>query len=402
MLKTPLAVALVLGVGWGAATAQDAREKSGAGSPERRLPPPAAAQGRSGEVSSMARQDSASPGRGRLESRARPYAESLMKQWDKNKNGVLEKEEWSQMAPRWRAADLNGDGKITLDELTAYVARLTAGMSPGPMPPGISPAFDSAPPPPESRGGGSSPSTASRILETLGMSAKPLDSRAATVEMRLLIAESVADAGPKPPPSAAPSTGGGKLRIASPKTPAAKPTASPSDKQEGLVEIDLTAPREKIQEELAKIGIRGRWESVRRVQLAAADRQGAFVDIGGSQPQIHAVHISQYGRTHSVQYLNAGSIIGVQPQVDPGGIISVDVDVKSSRIGSDDEGVPMSKLPSGETIASHPIHSIVSRSIVRVPDGKTVVVARMGSVEGGRHRDLIILLSAQVTKSKAN
>jgi hypothetical protein len=128
MPRISLVVALVLGVGWGAAMAQDAREKAGA-------------------ASSMARPASASPDRGRLESRARPYAESLMKQWDKNKNGVLEKEEWSQMAQRWRAADLNGDGKITLDELTAYVARLTAGMSPGPMPSGVSPAFDSAPPP---------------------------------------------------------------------------------------------------------------------------------------------------------------------------------------------------------------------------------------------------------------
>lgn len=405
MLRISLAVALALGVGWGAAMAQDAPEKGGAGSPGKSTQPRGKAKdspGPAAAASSAARPASASAFRGRLEGQVRPYAESLMKQWDKNKNGVLEKEEWSQMARRWQAADLNGDGKITLDELTAYVARLTGGMSPGPMPPGVSPAFVSAASPPESRGFGGPSSSAGRTLETLGMSSKPLDPRAATVEMQLLIAESVADAGLKPSPSAAPAAGGGKPRSASPKTPAAKPSAPPSDKQEGLVEIDLTASKEKIKEDLAKTGVRGRWESFQRVQLAAADGQVAFVDVGGSEPQIHGVHISQYGRTHSVQYLNAGLIIGAQPHVDPGGIVTVNVNVSASRIGSDDEGVPISESSSGETISSHPMHSIGSRSVVRVPDGKTVVVARLGSVAGGRHRELIILLSAHVTKAKAN
>ena len=45
-----------------------------------------------------------------------------MKQYDKNGNGQLEKEEWMEMKPEYRAADKNGDGIITLDELTAFLA----------------------------------------------------------------------------------------------------------------------------------------------------------------------------------------------------------------------------------------------------------------------------------------
>ncbi|HTN73854.1 MAG TPA: hypothetical protein VL096_01355 [Pirellulaceae bacterium] len=53
------------------------------------------------------------------ESRAkvRRYAEGLMKQYDENKNGVLEKSEWSKMRGEPGKADLNGDGNVTLDEL---------------------------------------------------------------------------------------------------------------------------------------------------------------------------------------------------------------------------------------------------------------------------------------------
>jgi hypothetical protein len=46
----------------------------------------------------------------------RAYAASMMKQYDKNGNNVLEKDEYSQMT-NGEKYDLNHDGKITLDEL---------------------------------------------------------------------------------------------------------------------------------------------------------------------------------------------------------------------------------------------------------------------------------------------
>jgi len=58
-----------------------------------------------------------------VDRKIRQYAESLMKQYDKNKNGQLEREEWSEMRGNWRDADRNGDGVITLDELTAQLSR---------------------------------------------------------------------------------------------------------------------------------------------------------------------------------------------------------------------------------------------------------------------------------------
>jgi len=65
---------------------------------------------------------SGSSDRAALDSKYRKYAESLLRQYDKNKNGVLEKDEWMQMRGNWRDADTNGDGVITLDELTAKLA----------------------------------------------------------------------------------------------------------------------------------------------------------------------------------------------------------------------------------------------------------------------------------------
>jgi Ca2+-binding EF-hand superfamily protein len=67
----------------------------------------------------------------------RQYAKSLMKEYDKNNNGQLEKEEWSQMKEKYKAADTNHDGIITLDELTKF---MIADSGTGPQSPGGTPA----------------------------------------------------------------------------------------------------------------------------------------------------------------------------------------------------------------------------------------------------------------------
>ena len=54
-----------------------------------------------------------------IDSRIRTYAASLLKQYDKNGNNVLDKDEWGQLRGDPKATDRNNDGVITLDELTA-------------------------------------------------------------------------------------------------------------------------------------------------------------------------------------------------------------------------------------------------------------------------------------------
>lgn len=57
-----------------------------------------------------------------IDSRVREYAAGLLKQYDANKNGKLEKDEWKQMRGDPQAADRDGDGVITLDELSTRLA----------------------------------------------------------------------------------------------------------------------------------------------------------------------------------------------------------------------------------------------------------------------------------------
>jgi EF hand domain-containing protein len=57
----------------------------------------------------------------------RRYAESLLRQYDENRNGRLERDEWQRMRSEHHAADTNGDGVITVEELTAHLQKTTGG-----------------------------------------------------------------------------------------------------------------------------------------------------------------------------------------------------------------------------------------------------------------------------------
>jgi Ca2+-binding EF-hand superfamily protein len=66
---------------------------------------------------------SSSSGATGVEDRYRNYAANMLKRYDKNGSGALEREEWSQMrGDWWKSADSNGDGTITLDEILARLA----------------------------------------------------------------------------------------------------------------------------------------------------------------------------------------------------------------------------------------------------------------------------------------
>jgi len=89
-------------------------------------------KGSSGQVSSggsstsFGKSDSSSAG---SSERLRSYADSLMRRYDKNKDGVLDKDERSQMSGDPSKADNNNDGVITKDELIVRLANYGRGSS---------------------------------------------------------------------------------------------------------------------------------------------------------------------------------------------------------------------------------------------------------------------------------
>lgn len=58
-----------------------------------------------------------------------PSPEKIHKAWDKNADGVVDKAEWvaaGRKEERFAKVDADGDGKITVDELTTAMAKMKA------------------------------------------------------------------------------------------------------------------------------------------------------------------------------------------------------------------------------------------------------------------------------------
>jgi len=83
-----------------------------------------------------------------------PAPADIVKAWDKNGDGVVSKDEWvaaGRPAERFDLVDTNKDGKITVEELTAAMARMRQGGGAPASPP-------AAPPAPPANGPGASSS----------------------------------------------------------------------------------------------------------------------------------------------------------------------------------------------------------------------------------------------------
>ncbi len=61
--------------------------------------------------------------------KVRRYAEGLIKQYDKNKNGVLDRDEWDRLRDRYGKADTNRDGALTLSEVTVHISNYSKSRS---------------------------------------------------------------------------------------------------------------------------------------------------------------------------------------------------------------------------------------------------------------------------------
>jgi hypothetical protein len=160
--------------------------------------------------------------------------------------------------------------------------------------------------------------------------------------------------------------------------------------------MDLSASSEKILEELRKVGIRGRLDVLYRMTLTSADQQKANFQLAHQQPQISGISLTQFGQTNNITMLNTGLQVEIKPRVDAGGIVSMTIYLEDSRVGRDEEGVPLSVSSNGETVRTAPIHKFSMQTAVNVPSGKTIVLSGVISEEGPRKSQLMVLLCPRI------
>jgi type II secretory pathway component GspD/PulD (secretin) len=104
---------------------------------------------------------------------------------------------------------------------------------------------------------------------------------------------------------------------------------------------------------------------------------------------------NQFGQSNSIDYLNTGLIVQVQPQV-TGGVVSTKLAIEESRVGRAEDGIPIIVPAKGESVRAAPVHSRTLQTAVNVPSGQTIVLSGMTENDGPRKRQLAVLLCPRI------
>ncbi|NLX54970.1 MAG: hypothetical protein GXY58_07650 [Planctomycetaceae bacterium] len=118
-----------------------------------------------------------------------------------------------------------------------------------------------------------------------------------------------------------------------------------------------------------------------RPLIRTLDNQPAFVQVGERVPRIVGSTVSTYGQSNMIDNENVGLILGVTPRVSPDGNVVMEIDAEKSKVGPEEEGIPVAISEDGTTIRSPRVETITAQSTVSVADGETVVLGGMIATE---------------------
>lgn len=118
-----------------------------------------------------------------------------------------------------------------------------------------------------------------------------------------------------------------------------------------------------------------------RPLIRTLDNQPAFIQVGQRVPRIVGSSVSAYGQSNSIANENVGLILGVTPRVSPDGNVVMEIDAEKSKVGPEEEGIPVAVSMDGVIIRSPRVDTVTAQATVSVANGETVVLGGMIATE---------------------
>ena len=118
-----------------------------------------------------------------------------------------------------------------------------------------------------------------------------------------------------------------------------------------------------------------------RPLVRTLDNQPAFIQVGQRVPRIIGTTVGVNGQSNQIDLENVGLILGVTPRISPDGNVVMEIDAEKSKVGPEDEGIPVAVSVDGTIIRSPRVDTITAQATVSVADGETVVLGGMISTE---------------------
>jgi len=101
-------------------------------------------------------------------------------------------------------------------------------------------------------------------------------------------------------------------------------------------------------------------------------------------------------RQFSVTYENVGLMVGVTPRVNPDGVVTMEIDVEKSWLGSAEEGPAVAESDSGGPVRARRVRTTTAKSTVSAADGKTVVLGGLTTRSETEAEQIVILVTPRI------
>lgn len=121
-----------------------------------------------------------------------------------------------------------------------------------------------------------------------------------------------------------------------------------------------------------------------RPQVMTLNNQPAFVQVGAQVPYITSTQLTQFGTVNSITFQNVGILLGVRPRISPDGLVVMEIDATKSKVGPEEEGIPISISNNGTVLKAPQIEVTLAQTTVSARDGQTVVLGGLITKERDR------------------
>ncbi len=139
----------------------------------------------------------------------------------------------------------------------------------------------------------------------------------------------------------------------------------------GLV---LSASSDALSVLIRALEVDTRMQVLSRPQVMTLDNQPAFVQVGQRVPRITASQLTINGTINNTVLENVGLLLGVTPRISPDGLVVMEINAEKSKLGPEDQGIPISISAAGDVIRSPIIDIITAQTTVSARSGQTVVI----------------------------
>jgi general secretion pathway protein D len=175
---------------------------------------------------------------------------------------------------------------------------------------------------------------------------------------------------------------------AAPTSPAAHPS------------VDLS--KGDFSEIVAQLKGRGDLRVLAQPELLCADNQPAFLQHGSRVPRVTGASASSRGRTRQVTLENVGTMLGVTCRVSEHDLVTLEIDLERSHLGSEDEGTPVVEAEDGSIVRAPEVKTLTLQTTVSLRSGQTVVLGGMVHQTGQRWGELLLILQPKIVTAESH